>query len=200
MNFFNPTPTIIIINISIIIIIIICYCCIYILNISYGIFSIHDISYVPYQFFTPSMMISSMCIILDAYHYILNARHPTQNRLPIIIMKYTTTVLALAVVAAKSVDGQRRNFRRTLNKGQMRRRELQDGSMSMLTQYKGTSGTTKATSSSSDETESCAPISVSSSNSQPRLFALLTNHSPSILILRLTHSKWCLILTMMEQP
>ena len=67
-------------------------------------------------------------------------------------MKYTTTVLALAVVAAKSVDGQRRNFQTV--KGQMRRRELQ-GSMSMLTAYKGTTGTT---SSSSDETESCADI------------------------------------------
>jgi len=68
-------------------------------------------------------------------------------------MKYTTTVLALAVVTAKSVDGQRRNFQTV--KGQMRRRELQ-GSMSMLTEYKGTGTTT--TSSSSDETESCADI------------------------------------------
>ena len=68
-------------------------------------------------------------------------------------MKYTTTVLALAVVTAKSVDGQRRNFQTV--KGQMRRRELQ-GSMSMLTQYKGTGTTT--TSSSSDETESCAEL------------------------------------------
>ena len=75
-------------------------------------------------------------------------------------MKYTTTVIALAVVTATSVEGQRRNFR-TLNKGQMHRRELQDGSMSMITQYKSSMGSAQSkqsttTGSSSDEPLSCA--------------------------------------------
>ena len=147
MNFFNPTPNA---NATIIIYDVVVY--IYSQHIiRHLLFSIHDMSYIPYQFFTPPMILYLGCISLHSQR-----SHPTQNRL-LTIMKYTTTVLALAVVVAKSVDGQRRNFR-TLNKGQMRRRELQDGSMSMLTAYKGTgdTGTTKATGSSSDETESCA--------------------------------------------
>jgi len=70
-------------------------------------------------------------------------------------MKYTTTVLALAVAAATSVEGKR-----TIRKPQFRR-ELEldiDMSMSMITSNRGGSSKSKTTGSSSDETVSCAEL------------------------------------------